>query len=114
MQVAAATIAASIGLDVERSALYFDLIRASLSEAARKALQAMDRASYEYQSDFARRYFAEGRAEGRADLLLRLIDKRFGPLPEAAVARIRGASDEELERLADDVLTAATLEDLLT
>jgi hypothetical protein len=38
-----------------------------LSEAARKAIDAMTSQKYEFQSDFALRYIAEGKAEGRAE-----------------------------------------------
>jgi len=41
---------------------------ASLSEAARTALEAlMQRGTYEYQSEFARKYVAQGREEGREE-----------------------------------------------
>jgi hypothetical protein len=66
LQIAFAAIAATVGLDAERSTLYFDLVLASLGEAARKTLQAMDPAKYEYQSEFAKRYLSQGRAEGEA------------------------------------------------
>ena len=46
---------------------------ASLSEAARRELQTMDPAKYEYQSEFAKRYYAQGKLEGRADLVVRLL-----------------------------------------
>ncbi|MGH8217134.1 MAG: DUF4351 domain-containing protein [Steroidobacteraceae bacterium] len=120
---------ASLGLDADRGRLYFDLVSNSLSEAARRALQAMDPAKYEYQSEFARRYIrlgreegkaegmaegmAEGKAEGRAEILIKLLGLRFGALPPGAEARIRGAGIEELDRLAVRVLTAQTLEDAL-
>ncbi len=65
-QVGAAALAASAGLDAERAQLYVDLVLVSLSHAARKALQAMDPAKYQYQSDFAKHYFAKGKAEGEA------------------------------------------------
>jgi hypothetical protein len=65
-QIAQAAIAASIGLDPDRSVLYFDMVLASLSEAARNSLQAMDPANYEFQSEFAKRYLSRGRAEGEA------------------------------------------------
>jgi hypothetical protein len=42
----------------------------------------MDLRNYEYQSDFARRYVAEGVArgvaKGRADLVTKLLTLRFG------------------------------------
>jgi hypothetical protein len=47
-QIAHAAIAASIGLDPDRSVLDFDMVLASLSEAARNSLQAMDPANYEF------------------------------------------------------------------
>lgn len=59
VQIALVAQLASEALDDEQSALYFDLILSSLSEAARRALQAMKPANYEYQSDFARQYFQE-------------------------------------------------------
>jgi hypothetical protein len=51
----------------------------------------------------------EGRAEGRADMLLRLLTRRFGPLPPEIETRVRGAAIDDLDRWADAVLTAATL-----
>ena len=42
MPLAVAAQQASIGLDEDRSRLYFDLVPASLSEAARQELQNMD------------------------------------------------------------------------
>src|SRR3569833_4308859 len=61
-------IAAIAGIDAERSALYLDLIRMSLSENAAQAVEAtMNSLVYEFQSDFARRYFGEGKAEGRRE-----------------------------------------------
>jgi hypothetical protein len=57
-------------------------VRAALSEAVTRNLDAMRPANYEYQSDFARKYFAEGKAEGqvegRAGLLLKLLQLKFG------------------------------------
>jgi hypothetical protein len=56
--------------------LYCDFILHSLSEAARRAFKAMRAFKYEYQNDFARQYFAQGRAE----MVLRLLAMRFGHL----------------------------------
>ena len=58
---------ASVGLDAERSMLYCDLVLSSLTEAACQALQTMNASKYEYQSEFARRYYGQGKAEGRAE-----------------------------------------------
>jgi hypothetical protein len=55
---------ASLGLDGERSRLYCDLVLNSLPEVARRALLAMDAKKYEYQSEFARRYYGQGYRKG--------------------------------------------------
>ncbi|HKR36198.1 MAG TPA: DUF4351 domain-containing protein [Steroidobacteraceae bacterium] len=112
-QIALAAQLASLGLDEDRSRLYFDLVLASLSEAARRELQTMDPAKYEYQSDFAKRYVAQGRAEGRAALILKQLALRFGPLGEETSARIVQASIEELDAIGERLIAAQTLQDAL-
>jgi hypothetical protein len=123
----------SIGLDAERSTLYCDLILHSLPEATRRALQAMDASKYQYQSEFAQRYFgqgkaagvAEGRIEGRtegrtegriegcAEIILKLLATRYGPVSEAIEARVRTAGRTELDGIAERLLTARTVEEAL-
>jgi predicted transposase YdaD len=53
-------------LPEERSRLYFDVIMAALPELARRTLEA-HMEGYEYQSEFARKYVAQGREEGRKE-----------------------------------------------
>jgi hypothetical protein len=111
----------SRGLDAERSMLYFDLIMHSLPEAARRALQAMDASKYEYQSEFARRYYGQGKADGVvegkaagvAEIVLKLLATRYGALPTAIAARVQSASTADLDGIARRVLTAQTLEEAL-
>jgi flagellar biosynthesis/type III secretory pathway protein FliH len=59
---------------------------------------------------------AEGRQrglqEGELTLLLRLLRKRFGELPESAHARLEQASMEQLEHWAEQLLQADSLEAL--
>ena len=62
---AAAVLPVVRGLDDERARFYGDIVLNSLNEAARRALEAMMK-GYEYQSDFAKKYVAQGRAEARA------------------------------------------------
>jgi hypothetical protein len=121
-RIAATAILASADIDAERSRLYLDLISISLSKSAPEVLEAtMNSLGYEYQSDFARRYvdqgraegLAEGRIEGQAEIILKLLTLRFGPLSEAIQARVRNASGSRLEALAERVLTARTLEGAL-
>ena len=60
--IGAAVLPAIRDLDDDRSRLYYDLVYNSLNEAARRSLEAMMK-GYEYQSDFARKYVAQGRTE---------------------------------------------------
>ncbi len=116
VQIATAALAASLGLDAERSTLYLDLVLSSLGRAAREALQAMDPAKYEYQSKFAKRFLsqgkAEGKAEGRAEVLLKLLTLRFGPLSEAVQARVRAAAVSQLDTFAERVRSVQSLDDI--
>ena len=94
-----ATIAAAVlpviqGLDNEKSRLYYDLVYNSLNEAARRSLEAMMK-GYEYQSDFAKKYVAQGRAEGEAQALLTVLQARGIVVPDAARERILAQTDPE-------------------
>jgi flagellar biosynthesis/type III secretory pathway protein FliH len=53
----------------------------------------------------------EGRKEGQ-QLVLRLLARRFGALPEAVTARVMDAGLEELERWSDRILDAASLDEV--
>jgi hypothetical protein len=55
----------------------------------------------------------KGKREGKRELLLDLLGRRFGPLPQATVQRVQAlTSPEELSRLAERVLDARSLDDL--
>ena len=56
---------------------------------------------------------AEGIEKGQAGLLLRLMERRYGTLPQAVRDRVRGASVSELEAWAEAVLDAASLDEVL-
>jgi len=47
-------------------------------------------------------------------ILLRLLKLKFGELPEASLQRIEGASQADLLLWSERVLTAKTLDDVLT
>jgi hypothetical protein len=113
MHIAMAARNATAGLDADRSKLYFDLIMSSLSEAARQALSAMDIRNYEYQSDFARRYVAQGQTEGRVAIIAQQLALKFGPLSTEVQGRIREASTADLHAMAGRLLIAASLPEVL-
>jgi len=99
--------------------LCYDLVWASSNEAARRVLEdEMQSGKYEYQSDFARRFFGEGREAGRQEgrqegevegargVVLALID-RHGPMPDALRTRVAACDGPALRALAVE-LAAAT------
>lgn len=54
-----------------------------------------------------------GREEGKRELLLAQLERRFGPLPEATVRRVEAIrSPDRLAALAMEILEARSLEDL--
>jgi hypothetical protein len=116
LQIAFAAQRASAGLDADRSKIYCDLIFHSLGEAARLALKNMDARKYEYQSDFARQYIAQGRAEGHAEgaargrieVISKLLALRFGEIDAQLQSRIEQASVAELDAIAERVLVAGS------
>jgi Domain of unknown function (DUF4351) len=59
---------------------------------------------------FQQRILAEGRRQGEAEVLLRLLRSRFGTLPEDVMARLNAADAETLLRWSERVLSASTLD----
>jgi len=114
MEIALAAQGASVGLDADRNKIYLDLILNSLGEAAREALVQMNARKYEYQSDFARHYIAVGRAEGFAELILQQLASRFGSVGAEVESRVKQLPVAELSALGERLLSAQTLEEVLT
>jgi hypothetical protein len=86
--IAAAVLPAIRELDDERARFYGDLVYNALNEAARRALEAMMK-GYEYQSDFAKKYVAQGEALGEATARARDV---------LTVLRVRGIAVPDAER----------------
>jgi hypothetical protein len=55
----------------------------------------------------------EGELVGRRKVLLRLARKRFGDMSPTVEERIRSADSDTLDRLAERILTATTIDELL-
>lgn len=104
--IAAAVLPAIRSLDDDRARFYYDLVYNSLNEAARRELEGMMK-GYEYQSDFAKKYVAEGLTEGlvqgrakeAAGNLLSVLRVRGITVPDAIREHILAQKDpERLER----------------
>jgi hypothetical protein len=119
--IGAAALAACDRLDSPEAKLYADLIYTNLNEIARAALEAiMQQHNYTYQSDFARKYVAEGVKEGTKKgielgyraLLRKQLQQRFGELPADVAARLDEADADTLDAWGGRVLTASSLADV--
>jgi hypothetical protein len=64
--------------------------------------------------EIAQEAFAKGREEERAELLLRLIERRFQPAPAEVRSRIARASKAEFDRWFSRILDARSLEELFS
>ncbi|HEY0513483.1 MAG TPA: hypothetical protein VGH73_16355 [Thermoanaerobaculia bacterium] len=111
--IAAAVLPAIRELDEDRARLYYDLVYNSLNEAACRAMEAMMK-GYEYQSDFAKKYVAQGRAEGRTEEaarnLLIVLRARGIAVPDDIRERILAQKDpERLERWLEKAVAAASV-----
>jgi hypothetical protein len=107
-------------IDPDRAALYCDVVLAALPAAASRYLEALVTATYEYQSEFARRYVAEGeavgraegqtvgRAEGEARAVLAVLEARGIGVTDEVRARITGCRD--LDQLDGWVRRAVTVD----
>ncbi|MBI4510351.1 MAG: hypothetical protein HY698_12010 [Deltaproteobacteria bacterium] len=102
--VAQAAIEAVALLEEDPGRLYFDVVWSVLPAALRHSLEAWMQ-KQEYKSDFARKYVAEGKAEGRTaglvDAALKVAAAKLGDVDPSVEARIRSLED------------AGKLEDLL-
>lgn len=129
-QVALAAIVAVAGLDLERAAIYHDLVMRALSAANRNAMEElMSAGNYEFKSEFALKHRAEGKAEGRAEgkaeglaegraeglaqALLTVLRQRGITATEEQRARITRCDDEAtLQRWLGRALTVESLDQL--
>jgi hypothetical protein len=131
--IATAMMPAILELDDDRARLYYDLVYNSVNEAARRALETMMK-GYEYQSDFAKKYVAqghsegfterrsegrtEGRVEGRTEEAARnplsVLRVRGIPVPDAIRERILAQKDpERLERWLERAVVAGSVAAIL-
>jgi hypothetical protein len=100
VKVLDALLEALASVDEQQAKLYADVVLATLPVVARHYLEElMATGTYEYQSDFARRYVAEGKAEGKASAVLEVLDARGLDVPEPTRTRIMNCQDlDQLDR----------------
>jgi hypothetical protein len=74
----------------------------------------MAQQGYEYVSEFARQFVAEGRKEGIEEgekkLLVKQLARKFGELSAEVRERIEAASSEQVDLWGERVLTAQSIE----
>ncbi len=111
-------------VDEVRARAYYDLVLRGLDELARQTLEAlMERSEGSpYYSDFANKYYGQGRQEGRqegrqqgqAEALLTVLSALGLAVSEQDRERILAGSAEELGRWIRAAATAADLSEVLT
>lgn len=101
-------------IDEDHADLYADVVLAALPTAARAHLEELMRTgTYEYQSDFARRYFGQGEAKGEAKALLAVLAARDIAVTTAARERIMSCTDAgQLEVWVRRAVTITTIDEL--
>lgn len=97
-----------------RAILYAEFVLAALPEAAHSHLEAlMKTETYPYQSGYARKLRAQGRAEAKAADVLMVLDARAVEVPDDVRARITGCSDvDQLERWLRQAATTDSVDEL--
>jgi len=113
-----ALLSALAAVDEQHATLYSDVVLAALPVAARCYLEAlMLSPTFEYQSEFVRRYVFQGRAEGEAKgeakAVLAVLDARGIDVPDDVRTRITGCSDlDQLDAWVRRAATADSVKDL--
>jgi hypothetical protein len=113
-KVLSALLSGLRALSDDQADLYTDIVLMTLPAAARARLEElMSTGTWEYKSDFARRYFSRGEAKGEAKAVLAFLDARGIDVPDAARERIMGCTDlDQLDTWVRRSVTVSTIDDL--
>ncbi|KIG12688.1 Mobile element protein [Enhygromyxa salina] len=88
----------------------FKQFRAKIREQIPKVEDIAVTIAEELHEEGLKKGIQQGRQEGRVGLLGRQLALKFGGLPTAYAARIAAATEEELDRYAERILCAVTIE----
>ena len=113
LEIATATAEALCKLTKEdQRLLYMIIVQSSLGEASRKAFEMLHNIQ-PFLSESQRRLVAEGKAEGKAEDILKILAKRGISLTDEHRRRILGCGDlATLDRWFDRALTATAIREL--
>ena len=90
---------------LETYVLSAEKIRGLIDETAPKVWERV-------MQTVAEQWRAEAKAKGEANMLLKLLARRFDTVPEDIRTRIHAASVEELDAWVDAVLSASSLDEV--
>jgi len=111
VEVALAAAHAIEGLPEEQKRLYWDVILAGLPDTVRRALEMKMIKGYEYQSEFARKYYYQGREEGHEHGREEGVRTAVLTLARAKLVELSAADEAAIAALHDErVLTALITE----
>lgn len=99
---------------IEKQLKYVDFIDiyTQLDDNEKQQYQQRYPEEFTVMTGFAERYREEGIQQGEATLLHRLINKRFGELPEWVEQKLTDATSEQLEAWGVRIFDASSLKDL--
>ena len=87
-----------------------------LNEEEEKQLEAeigkIDTKEAERMMDITTSWERKGRAEGQADLLIRLLHKKFNNVPPEIENQVKALSAEKLQQLAEAIFDLKSIEDI--
>ena len=100
LEIAEVAVEAISQLPEDRRRLYLDVILHAVPAAIRQTLETQMIKGYEYQSDFARKYYGQGIDKGREDGLraavVAIARAKLGKLSDDDIATIEAVSDQRI------------------
>jgi len=96
LEIAEVAVEAISQLPEDRRRLYLDVILHAVPAAIRQTLETQMIKGYEYQSDFARKYYGQGLEKGLQAAVIALARTKLKELPAADIAAIEAVSDQRV------------------